>query len=174
MPEVHGLYVLHAIRSGATKNDFAMPVMMLTATRDEATVNCALGLSCDGFLLKPIQQLELEARLGKIVTKRMALPYKPPHYRKIDIGPPDKPPEKVSVSLTGLCMADLEIGMVFVTPVVGDGQTVIPSGAVVTPELLVLVKDAEKQTLIEAMTIELPKKKGMSASPSGVATIAEH
>jgi DNA-binding response OmpR family regulator len=159
MPEVHGLYVLHAIRSGATKSNFAMPVMMLTATRDEATVNYALGLSCDGFLLKPVKQVELEERLAKILTKRMALPYKPPYYRKIDIGPPDKPPEKPSVSLTGLCVADLEAGMVFISPVVGAGETIVPSGTLVTPELLVLLHDAQKQVLIEAMTIELPKRK---------------
>ena len=92
MPEVNGLCVLHAIRAGMTNRDFAMPAMLLTAMRDEATLHYAAALSCNGFLLKPINQTELASRLSKIITQQMVMPYTPPHYRKVDVGPPDKPP----------------------------------------------------------------------------------
>ena len=155
MPEMHGLYVLHAIRSGLTNQDFAMPVMLLTATHDEASVHYAAGLSCDGFLLKPIKQADIADRLSKIITKRMALPYKPPHYRKIDVGPPDRPPSMPSVRNAGLTVADLQVGMVFSAPVMGKGRAIVPKNTRVTQELLTLLFDLEKVILIEPMAAEM-------------------
>lgn len=156
MPQVHGLYVLHAIRSGSTIQDFALPVMLLTATRDEASVHYAAGLSCDGFLLKPINQTELADRLSKVFTRRMALPYKPPHYRKIDVGPPDKPPTMPSSTTRGLAVADLQVGMIFTAPVIGKGRTIAPKGTPVTAELLALLRDLERVAPIEPMLVEMP------------------
>src|ERR1700756_1498404 len=54
MPRMHGVYVLQQIRAGLTDQDFEMPVMLVTATSDEAVVHYAGKLSCDGFLLKPV------------------------------------------------------------------------------------------------------------------------
>jgi two-component system chemotaxis response regulator CheY len=155
MPEVHGLYVLHAIRAGLTNQDFAMPVMLLTATRDEASVHYAAGLSCDGFLIKPINQADISDRLTKIIAKRMTLPYKPPHYRKIDVGPPDKPPSMPAARPTGLAMADIRIGMVFSAPVIGKGRELVPKGTRVTQELLNLLHHLEKVVVIEPMMAEV-------------------
>lgn len=155
MPEVHGLYVLHAIRAGATNQDFAIPVVLLTATHDEASVHYAAGLSCDGFLIKPINQTDIAERLSKIINKRMTLPYKPPHYRKIDVGPPDQPPSMPSARRPGLAMADIRIGMVFSAPVIGKGRELVPSGTRVTPELLILLRDLEKVVVIEPMAAEM-------------------
>lgn len=154
MPEMHGLYLLHAIRSGLTSQDYSMPVMLLTATNDEASVHYAAGLSCDGFLLKPIKQTELADRLSKIITRRMALPYKPPHYRKIDVGPPDEPPSMPSARKTRLALGDLAVGMVLSTPVKSASRTIVPSGTKVTAELLTLLYKMDKVAPIEPMIIE--------------------
>jgi CheY-like chemotaxis protein len=153
MPQMHGLYVLHAIRSGITQQDFAMPVMLLTATRDEASVHYAGGLSCDGFLVKPVNHDDLSARLSKLINRRMALPYKPPHYRKIDVGPPDRPPSMPSARHTGLAVTDLRIGMVFSEPVIGKGRAIVPAGTQLTAELLTLLRDLEKVILIVPMNV---------------------
>jgi CheY-like chemotaxis protein len=92
MPEMHGFFVLREIRGGRTRQDYAMPVALLTATQDEASVHYAAGLSCDGFILKPIGQQALSERLDRMLRRRMQLPYAPPHYAAIDVGPPDQPP----------------------------------------------------------------------------------
>lgn len=154
MPEMHGLYVLQQIRAGLTNQDFAMPVMLLTATRDQASVYYAAGLSCDGFLLKPVNQADIAERLSKIITKRMALPYKPPHYRKIDVGPPDLPPMMPGARNAGLTVAQLRVGMIFSAPVIGKGRTIVPKNTQVTSELLTLLRDLEKVIVIELMTVE--------------------
>jgi CheY-like chemotaxis protein len=154
MPEMNGLYVLHAIRSGLTRQDFEMPVMLLTATHDEASVHYAAGLSCSGFLVKPISQGDVANRLTKIMTQRMMLPYKPPHYRKIDVGPPDKPPSMPSARGKGLSVAELSVGMVFTEPVKGQGRVIVPKGTPVTAELLTLLRDLEKVFPIEPMKVE--------------------
>jgi CheY-like chemotaxis protein len=154
MPEVHGLYVLHAIRAGLTNQDYGMPVMLLTATHDEASVHYAGELSCDGFLVKPINHDHIADRLQKIINKRMALPYKPIHYRKIDVGPPDMPPQMRFALPPGLAMTDLRVGMVFSAPVKGMGRDIVPKGTAVTAELLTLLHDMEKVMMIEPMTVE--------------------
>jgi CheY-like chemotaxis protein len=154
MPEMHGLYVLHAIRSGMTMQNYSMPVMLLTATRDEASVFYAAGLSCDGFLLKPIKQADLADRLSKIIAKRMALPYEPTHYRKIDVGPPDKPPSMPSAATRGRSVAELHVGMIFTAPVISRGRMIVPSGTPVTTDLLTLLRDLEKVFPIEPMLAE--------------------
>jgi CheY-like chemotaxis protein len=155
MPEMHGLYVLQQVRAGLTSQNFEMPVMLLTATRDEASVHYAGRLACDGFLLKPIKQADIAERLTKILTRRMKLPYKPTHYRKIDVGPPDKPPSMPATRNSDLSVMQLRVGMIFAAPVIGKGRAIVPKGTVVTAELLTLLGDLEKVILIEPMTIEL-------------------
>ena len=158
MPQAHGLYVLQQIRAGLTNQDFAMPVVLLTATRDEASVHYAAGLSCDGFLLKPVNQADIAERLSKVITRQMALPYKPTHYRKIDVGPPDQPPMMPLVRFSGLTVPQLRVGMVFGSLVMGKGRTIVPKGTAVTTELLTLLRDLEKVILIEPMMVEPPEE----------------
>jgi CheY-like chemotaxis protein len=92
MPEMNGLAVLQAIRGGQTKADYALPVMLLTATQDAATLHFAKQLSCSGFLLKPVNPPELKARLAKLTGQTCVLPFPARHYNALDIGPPDKSP----------------------------------------------------------------------------------
>jgi len=156
MPEAHGLYVLHRIRSGMTRQDFQIPVLLLTATHDEASVHYAAGLSCDGFLLKPLNHAELAERLKKIIAKRMTLPYKPNHYRRIDVGPPDEPPMMPGKRYVNMSVPQLRVGMTFSTPVVSKGRTIVPAGMTVTDTLLTLLRDLEKVALIEPMSVHPP------------------
>lgn len=163
MPEAHGLYVLQRIRAGMTRQDFQVPVMLLTATHDEASVHYAAGLSCDGFLLKPLNHAELAERLKKVIAKRVALPYKPTHYRRIDVGPPDRPPAMPGRRYAGLAVPDLRVGMTFSQPVVSKGRTIVPAGMTVTHSLLTLLGDLEKVALIEPMSIEPPSEMDFEA-----------
>ncbi len=157
MPEMHGLFVLQQIRAGLTNQDFALPVVLLTATRDEASVHFAAKLSCDGFLLKPVTQNDIADRLSKIITRQMALPYKPSHYRKVDVGPPDQPPMMPITNFSSVTVPQLRVGMVFAAPVIGKGRTIVPKGTSVTPELLTLLRDLEKVIIIELMSIDPPE-----------------
>jgi hypothetical protein len=156
MPEAHGLYVLQQIRAGLTHQDFQVPVMLLTGTQDEASVHYAAKLSCDGFLLKPVNAKVLEERLKKLFLKRLALPYTPLQYRRVDVGPPDRPPSLPAARWTNLAVSDLRVGMVFNQPVIGKGKTLAPAGTPVTEALLTLLRDLEKVALIELMSVEPP------------------
>jgi len=139
MPHMNGLCVLQAIRAGNTLQDFATPVMLLTATRDEAVVHFAAALSCNGFLLKPVKRAELASRLSKIIEHQMAMPYEPQHYHEIEVGPPDQPPRMPSARKKGLTVLDLNMGMVFSAPVTSMERTIAPTGTTVTAELLALL-----------------------------------
>jgi CheY-like chemotaxis protein len=153
MPQVNGLCVLQAIRAGVTLQDFAMPAILLTATRDEACVHFAAALSCNGFLLKPINRADLAGRLSKIITQQMAMPYKPQHYRKIDVGPPDQPPRMPAASKRGLLLGDLAVGMVFTAPVISKGLTIAPEGTRLTAELLTLLGEFDRVSPLEPMFV---------------------
>jgi hypothetical protein len=76
------------------------------------------------------------------------------HYRKIDVGPPDKPPSMPTAANRGRIVAELHVGMIFTAPVIGRGRMIIPSGTPVTTELLTLLRDLEKISPIEPMMVE--------------------
>jgi CheY-like chemotaxis protein len=153
MPHVNGLCVLQAIRSGGTLQDFATPVLLLTATREEAVVHFAAALSCNGFLLKPVNRADLTNRLGKIAAQQMAMPYVPQHYCKIDVGPPDQPPRMPASRKKGLTVLDLNIGMVFSAPVTSMGRTIAPQGTMVNAELLVLLAELARVAPVDPIFV---------------------
>jgi DNA-binding response OmpR family regulator len=152
MPEMHGLHVLKQIRAGITRQDYEMPVALLTATQDEGCVRYAAALSCDGFILKPITQNTLSTRLEQILHKRMKLPYKPSHYGSVDVGPPDKPPTMKTPAVLGV--EDLMVGMVFTKPVIAQSKVIVPSGTEVTHELLELLRNLDRVRPLGAIDAE--------------------
>ncbi len=160
MPEMHGLHVLKQIRSGATRQDFDMPVALLTATREEACVHYAGDLSCDGFILKPVTQSSLSQRVEQMLFKRMVLPYRPTHYGAIDVGPPDEPPRfyrpDASAKASGLRVNDFLIGMVFTAPLSSEGKVIVPPGTPVTVELLVLLKNLDRVKSLGVVDATIP------------------
>lgn len=154
MPKMHGVYVLQQIRAGLTCQDFEMPVMLVTASSEEAVVHYASKLSCDGFLLKPVNHSGLSERLGKIITRHMSLPYKPAHYRKVDVGPPDQPLQMPVQQTEDLTISQLRVGMVFSAPVMAKGRVIIPKGKIVTDELLTVLRDLDKKVVVDLMSVE--------------------
>jgi CheY-like chemotaxis protein len=156
MPKVNGLCVLQAIRAGMTLQDFALPAVLLTASRDEASLYYASALSCNGFLLKPITNATLGIRLSKVVTERMNLPYVPQHYRRIDVGPPDRPPSMPTSRTDGLGVAELQVGMIFSAPVISLGRSIAPIGTPLTAELLALLQKLDKVAPLDPVFVAAP------------------
>ncbi len=70
MPEMDGFTVLGRLRAEpATKN---IPVVILTAHRDPASIERGLSLGADGYLTKPIDGEELLARVRALVRMKQA------------------------------------------------------------------------------------------------------
>ena len=70
MPVIDGLSVLKLIRemerAAAPAGLPPARVVMTTAVADKAAVAAAIGARCDGYLVKPIDKAELQARLLKL------------------------------------------------------------------------------------------------------------
>lgn len=67
MPIVNGLEVLRRIRESANLAD--LPVIVLTARRQERDIVGALDLGASDFLCKPFIPDELVARLNRLIAK---------------------------------------------------------------------------------------------------------
>jgi len=62
MPEIDGLRLLEMIRS--SEGGKKIPVMMISARRDEKTIKAAVTLGCDNFMIKPFKLKELARRIA--------------------------------------------------------------------------------------------------------------
>ncbi len=68
MPHVSGLDILEALRA---RREFAdLPVIVLTASSDRETKLAALRLGATEFLTKPVDSVELEARLRNVLAMK--------------------------------------------------------------------------------------------------------
>jgi CheY-like chemotaxis protein/HPt (histidine-containing phosphotransfer) domain-containing protein len=63
-----GLHLLKAIRSGTTRSRINVPVMMLTAHSGMTVVRKAIELDADGFVVKPVRPVQLEAKVTEAMT----------------------------------------------------------------------------------------------------------
>lgn len=68
LPHVDGLQLLEVLRGREKWKD--VPVMMLTAKGDEASVSRALALGANDYLAKPFDPAELAQRLNRLPRKR--------------------------------------------------------------------------------------------------------
>ncbi len=68
MPEVSGLDILRELR--ADERTFDLPVVILTATTDQATKHEALQLGATDFLLKPVDATELSTRVRNCLAAK--------------------------------------------------------------------------------------------------------
>jgi DNA-binding response OmpR family regulator len=66
MPMVDGYEVLRQIRADAALKD--VPVIMLTARKQESDIVGALGLGADDFIVKPFIPEELLSRLARLLA----------------------------------------------------------------------------------------------------------
>lgn len=62
MPGLDGLRLLEMIKSQPAGKD--LPIIMISARRDEKTVKEAVRLGCDNFIVKPFRLNELAQRIG--------------------------------------------------------------------------------------------------------------
>ena len=76
MPGMTGLEATKTIR--ATYPDTSMPIIMLSANDDEASVCTALEIGCNDYIHKPFKAAELLARVGLQTTKTMQIAEAPP------------------------------------------------------------------------------------------------
>lgn len=68
MPRVDGYEVLRLIREHARWSD--LPVIMLTARRQETDVLAGLSLGADEYMVKPFSGEELVTRVGRLLRRR--------------------------------------------------------------------------------------------------------
>lgn len=64
MAPMNGLQLLQAIRSGRTKVDFKVPVLLLTGHSDVSCLRTAMALDVSGFIVKPASRQALMVRLA--------------------------------------------------------------------------------------------------------------
>lgn len=70
MPELSGMDVLRALRSGASTHD--IPVIIITADTSEASQLEGLALGADDFLTKPVSPAVLLARVANLLRRTQA------------------------------------------------------------------------------------------------------
>ncbi len=69
MPEMNGLELLRAVRTGIPNTRRELPIAMLTGHGDESLVGLALALDVNTFILKPAQKEKLASRLERLLTE---------------------------------------------------------------------------------------------------------
>lgn len=76
MPGENGLELARAIRNGATNQDKAVPIIMLTARAEPTDRIAGLEMGADDYVPKPFEPRELVLRIGSILRRSavMAMP----------------------------------------------------------------------------------------------------
>jgi CheY-like chemotaxis protein len=84
MPNMNGLELLKAVRTGRARCRRDLPVAMLTAISDKDLVGKALALDVNAFLLKPTSQQVLGMRIERMLSEE---PYiqEPEVYEAIEV-----------------------------------------------------------------------------------------
>ena len=71
MPDLDGIALTRALKADARLSD--VPVVLLTARADEASVLAGLGAGADDYLAKPFSPAELRARVDNFVSARQQM-----------------------------------------------------------------------------------------------------
>ncbi len=66
MPKMDGLKVLKKLKEN--KKTQQIPVIMLTAKNDEASINDAIGSYSEQYIIKPIEMATLESKIKNVLT----------------------------------------------------------------------------------------------------------
>lgn len=69
MPELHGLQLLKAVRTGQHNIARATPFTLLTGYSDKNLVDVALALDVNAFLVKPVSKRAFTARIGQVLEQ---------------------------------------------------------------------------------------------------------
>lgn len=155
MPNVNGLELLKAIRTGADGVDRGQPVMMLTGHRDLRLVQAAMALDVTAFLSKPASLDMVAQRLNRVLSEPDRNLKPATAYREIalpDVAALSDPPAGAPARLPparraapGAVLMRLENVPAYsrlVRDINGpDGEPLMPAGAVLSPRLLTLLRD---------------------------------
>jgi DNA-binding response OmpR family regulator len=115
LPGVDGLSICRSVRRGPTNRD--VPILMLTARREEADAVVGLDSGADDYLTKPFGIRELLARVRALMRRRVAAlapgenGQKPLAYKHIDIDPARR---RVSVHGRDVELTAQEFNMLYV------------------------------------------------------------
>ena len=83
IPGVDGLALCRAVRNGRTNHD--VPILMLTARREESDKVVGLESGADDYLTKPFEMIELLARVEALLRRAPATPS--PQSESYQFGP---------------------------------------------------------------------------------------
>ncbi len=67
MPKMDGMAVLKILKS--EEKTLSIPVLMLTAVRDEKTQREAASLYDEGYIEKPVEMQELRSRIDEVLSR---------------------------------------------------------------------------------------------------------
>jgi CheY-like chemotaxis protein len=67
MPEMDGWQASRAVRSNPDIKD--IPILAATAMSRRADLNACLEAGCNGYIVKPFTMLELEQKIGELITR---------------------------------------------------------------------------------------------------------
>lgn len=87
MPLMHGLQLLHAVRTGEKGIRRGMPFAMVTGYSEKYLVDSALSLDVNAILIKPVSKQGLERRLLRMLEQSSTDSWLKPlaHYKKIQV-----------------------------------------------------------------------------------------
>ncbi len=89
MPNMNGLQLLKAVRTGTTKVAANTPFAMVTGNADKDVVGLGMALEVDAFLVKPVSRKALHQRVERMVTEQRA-EADIAKYKRIDVDTPFK------------------------------------------------------------------------------------
>src|SRR5262249_2017601 len=95
MPNVNGLQLLKAIRTGRARCRRDLPVAMLTAVSDQDLVGAALALDVNAFLLKPASVQALSQRIARMLEEP-PLVQEPAVYEAVAV--PETPTQRATAA----------------------------------------------------------------------------
>jgi two-component system OmpR family response regulator len=75
LPGINGLTICKSIRSGHVNRE--VPILILTARRDESDKLAGFNSGADDYLTKPFSMLELTARVGALTRRTRGTPIDP-------------------------------------------------------------------------------------------------
>ncbi|MDV7338615.1 response regulator [Terasakiella sp. A23] len=155
MPQVTGLQLLKAIRTGTKKVPRDTPLIMLTGNTDKHLVAAAMALDVDAFVAKPVSMKGLQDRINRVL--KSARPLKEiEDYQKVDVDIKIAQPadEKKEIEHHGsvlrkdggggkeVLLTRVRVGATLARPVrLSDGKIVLNSGVKVTERLVDKLKD---------------------------------
>ena len=73
MPELHGLQLLKAVRTGQHGITRATPFTLLTGYSDKSLVDVALALDVNAFLVKPVSKGAFSTRIPRYLGKPISI-----------------------------------------------------------------------------------------------------